>query len=267
MELRINGVACATLMRTPGRDRHLALGFFLTEGWIESAAEVGSLALCARTMRSKTSRAVDNFSEDNVVDLIPATGVVLRAPDAAQARLGPSVSSCGVCGKRTIEEVLALTPWRRAGSTQPEAPPQNPFPRAVVANIPEQLRGGQKLFEATGSLHAAGIFDLQGRLLIVEEDVGRHNAVDKAVGWAVSSDRVPLGKHGLVVSGRVSFEIVQKAYRAGIELVAAVSGVSSLAVELAEQAGITLCGFVRGGSFTVYAHAGRLSSGPPQHSA
>ena len=258
LELRVHGVACATLMRTPGSDRHLALGFYLTEGWIESIEQVGSLALCARSARLRTRDDAPGSIDENVVDLIPAQGVVLRTPDFEQIRRTPAVSSCGVCGKRTIEEVFALTPWRSSEGAASAARSKTGFPRDVVATAPDRLRVGQRLFEATGALHAAAIFDSGGRILTVEEDVGRHNAVDKVVGWSLLAGIVPLGGHGLVVSGRVSFEIVQKAHRAGLELIAAVSGVSSLAVELAERAGITLCGFVRGSALTVYAHGDRL---------
>lgn len=249
MELRIRGRACATLMRTPGDDRRLALGFFFTEGWIAHLGQVGALALCGRGSPA---------GEENIVDLIPADGADVRSP-ASEARHGPAMSSCGVCGKRTIEEVLALSPLAPAGppivSSEVSRLVVN---RHVLLAMPERLRASQRLFASTGGLHAAGIFDADGNLLVLAEDIGRHNAVDKVIGWALESNLLPLRRHVLFVSGRVSFEIAQKTFRAGMSVLAAVSGVSSLAVDLAERAGITLLGFVRGETLSVYTHPQRL---------
>ena len=170
----------------------------------------------------------------------------------------PVSSSCGVCGKRTIQEVLALGPTGGQGNGGPFVSAEGRLKEGVLVRMPGRLRRKQRLFHATGGLHAAGIFDSQGSMLRVEEDVGRHNAVDKVIGWALLEGLTPLSRRFLQVSGRISFEIVQKAYRAGFPLVAAVSGVSSLAVSFASEAGMTLVGFLRGSSFSIYTHAGRI---------
>jgi FdhD protein len=241
LEYRIGGEPLATVMRTPGNDRELAVGFLFNEGWIAGTAEIGALSLCA---------SGDQPQAGNVADLIPASG---RRIEVNRPRLTTSTSGCGVCGKRTIEEVLAAVvplsaPAAASGWIRAE----------VLRALPERLRAGQRLFERTGALHAAGLFDREGRLVLLREDVGRHNAVDKLVGASLLAGRLPLHDRVLLVSGRVSFEIVQKALRAGIPLVAAISGVSSLARDLASEAGVTLVGFLRGSSFKVYAHPLRI---------
>jgi FdhD protein len=266
LELRIGGKAVATLMRTPGSDRHLALGFFLTEGWISRLADVGALVLCGRApvpisrgsiRPAKSHGAHREENEGNIADLLPAAGVSLKAIPK-EPRALPVSSSCGVCGKRTIEEVLALGPLGHPenGRILPTAPGR--LEKGILPRMPGKLRRKQRLFCATGALHAAGLFNARGNILRVEEDVGRHNAVDKVIGWALLEGLTPLSGYFLQVSGRISFEIVQKAYRAGCPLVAAVSGVSSLAVSFAGKAGITLVGFLRGDSFSVYTHPERL---------
>jgi len=243
LELRVDGEAVATIMRTPGSDRRLSAGFFLGEGWIAGPADIGSIALCG-------ARGVKDG--ENVADLIRAAGASPAAPWAA-ARSLAATSSCGVCGKRTIDDVLGAVRGARKSRGRREL-----FPAGTLLRLPDALRERQVIFAATGSLHAAGLFTPSGELLVVEEDVGRHNAVDKVIGWALLERGLPLRGAGLHVSGRVSFEIVQKAHRAGIPLVSAVSGVSSLAVDLARRAGITLVGFVRGSSLTVYTHPERV---------
>jgi FdhD protein len=245
LELRVRGSAIATIMRTPGDDVRLALGFFFGEGWISSPADVGALAICGQP---------GGEPEENVADLLPAEGA--HVPEASPRAL-PAFSSCGVCGKRTIEEVLA---WRLPprGAPPGGGPGEARFPARVLLGLSHRLREKQEIFRATGALHAAGIFTAAGDILHVAEDIGRHNAVDKAVGWALLEGIVPLGSTGLQVSGRTSFEIVQKALRAGIPLVASVSGVSSLAIDLAERAGMTLAGFVREDSMNVYTHPRRV---------
>ncbi len=266
LELRVSGVAVATLMRTPGSDLELALGFFLTEGWISSLSDVGSIALCARTGTEARPRPGEHSNEENVVSLIPAEGARQLRSTAEAPRLQPATASCGVCGKRTIEEVLALSPFApSAGRKEPAGggglfpgTPAAVFSPRVLLSLPQKLLAEQRIFHATGALHAAAIFDASGELLAAAEDVGRHNAVDKVIGRSLLAGLAPLSRHTLHVSGRVSFEIVQKAYRAGIPMVAAVSGVSSLAVELAERSGITLAGFVRGDAFNLYAHGERV---------
>ena len=247
LELRVDGEAVATIMRTPGSDRRLSAGFFLAEGWIAGPADIGSIALCG---------ARGAKEGENVADLIRAPGASPAAPWAA-ARSLAATSSCGVCGKRTIDDVLG--PAR--GVRKRPAGRRGLFPAATLFAIPDTLLERQVIFAATGSLHAAALFTPPGELLVVEEDVGRHNAVDKVIGWALLDRGLPLRGVGLQVSGRVSFEIVQKAHRAGLPLVAAVSGVSSLAVDFARRAGITLVGFVRGSSLTVYTHPERIA--PP----
>jgi len=253
LELRVAGVPVATLMRTPGSDRHLALGFYLSEGWIEGIEDVGALVFCGRSGR-----------EDNVVDLVPARGARTRRPSDLP-RLSPAVSSCGVCGKRTIDEVFAQSPLARRAPKVPARPKHHRLllldPRVVVG-LPAALRAAQGIFEATGAIHAAGLFDSSGRVDGVEEDVGRHNAVDKTIGRALIARSPPLAGRGLVVSGRVSFEIVQKAYRAKLGAIVAVSGVTSLALDLALRAGIAVAGFVRGDTFTIYTP--RSAASPPR---
>jgi FdhD protein len=244
LELRVDGEAVATIMRTPGSDRRLAAGFFFTEGWIGGPEDVGSIALCGTR---------ESGDRGNVAELIRAPG----APPPAswvKSRSLAAGSSCGVCGKRTIEDVLgaARVLTRRRGGRRAT------FAAQTLLRAPGKLLERQVLFAATGSLHAAGLFTPEGDLLALEEDVGRHNAVDKVIGWALLEGRLPLSAAGLQVSGRVSFEIVQKAVRAGIPLVSAVSGVSSLAVDFARRAGMTLVGFVRGSSLTVYTHPERV---------
>jgi FdhD protein len=264
LEVRVDGTAVATVMRTPGSDRNLALGFLLTEGWISTTADVGALSLCVQwqTSRDDADRpSTEEETEENVADLRAPSGVLLRSPRDVPQRL-PATSSCGVCGKRTIEEVLARTPLEHSltaggGPTSIDAGDWK-ISASTLLRLPEKLREKQQIFRTTGALHAAGIFTDSGELLHVEEDVGRHNAVDKVIGWAFLERRLPLARHALQVSGRVSFEIVQKAYAAGIPFLSGVSGVSSLAVDLAERAGVTVVGFLRGDSFSAYTHPDRI---------
>jgi FdhD protein len=252
-EIRVAHQAFATVMRTPGHDRDLALGFLFGEGVIDGLDDVGALCLCER-------RPGSPIAEDpgNTVDLIPAAGRVLTLP--GHERSLAATSSCGVCGKQTIAAALERTP--PPAGRRPRTPGV-PWPRwdpRVLVSLPERLREHQEIFTHTGALHAAGIFTGSGEVVVVREDIGRHNAVDKAVGYALARGLVPLDGHVLQVSGRVSFEIVQKAYRAGVEVVAAVSGVSSLAVDLAREVGLVLVGFVRGPSFCVYSGEERVGS-------
>ena len=224
LEIRIAGEPVAVTMRTPGHDEELALGFALTEG----------------LQPVRASLPADLAA--NTVD-VDAEGTI--AP-----RNFYTSSSCGVCGKGALEAVRV------------EAPPVESDLRvtsALVADLPERLRAGQAAFEVTGGLHATGLFDEAGELLCLREDVGRHNAMDKVIGWAFGQGLLPLSRRLLCVSGRLSFELVQKAAVGGCPLLAGVGAPSSLAVELAEAQGITLCGFVRGGSLTVYSGASRVS--------
>jgi FdhD protein len=233
LEIQLGGAALAVVMRTPGDDVELVTGFLLTERIVASLAEVESVRHC--------SEAADPDAADNVVRVVLRPGV--RTDLEKLRRNLFASSSCGVCGKATLENALATA-----------APLDDParIEASLLLALPERLRAAQRAFDETGGLHAAGLFDRAGQLLVAREDVGRHNAVDKVIGWAARAGRMPLAGHTLVVSGRTSFEIVQKALAARIPIVAAVSAPSSLAVALAQSAGIALIGFLRGRSFNVY---------------
>lgn len=239
LEIQLDGVPLAVVMRTPGHDEELTLGFLATERVIAAPADVVSLRHC--------SRAPDPEAGDNVLQVRLREGVRVDW-DALRRNLYAS-SSCGVCGKATIENALATAP-----------PLEDParFPPAFFFRLVDRLRAEQVVFERTGGLHAAGLFAPEGQLLVAREDVGRHNAVDKVVGWALRAGRVPLRGHVLLVSGRISYEIVQKALAARLPVVAAVSAPTSLAVRLAERAGIALVGFLRGHDLNVYGRRERL---------
>jgi FdhD protein len=241
LEIRVDRRALAVTMRTPGDDLDLALGFLLTEGVIRSTADVRTAQLCAGDQAPNTY---------NVVDVTLAPGV--PAPETDPSRNFYTTSSCGVCGKASIEAV-------RTRSTYPvDADPAQVSP-ATLAGLPDALRRAQRTFDTTGGLHAAGLFTLDGGLVALREDVGRHNAVDKVVGWALREQRLPLSGHVLLVSGRASFELTQKASMAGVPLLAAVSAPSTLAVELAEEVGLTLVAFLRGTSMNVYTRPDRIT--------
>jgi FdhD protein len=241
MEVRVNGEPFAVIMRTPGQDRELAAGFLLAEDVIRSADELLTIEVCDDTTEE---------GRDNTLNVT----VGGQAAERLSTRLGERrqvmmTASCGLCGRRTIETLrarVATVDGRWAVDAH------------VVRALPDRLRASQRVFAETGGLHAAGLFDRDGTLRQVAEDVGRHNAVDKIVGRRLMEDAVPLSDSILVVSGRTSFELVQKALLAGIPFVAAVSAPSSLAIDLASTAGITLCGFVRGDEFNVYAHDWRV---------
>jgi FdhD protein len=227
LEIRIGGQPVAVTMRTPGNDEELALGFCLSEG-----------------LRPASASVPDDLAA-NTID-VAASGF-----DAERLRRSfYTSSSCGVCGKGALEAVAVEAP--RVES-------QLRVPLAVVATLPDRLRAEQAAFDATGGLHAAGLFDADGGLLFVREDVGRHNALDKVVGRAFLDGLLPLAQHVLCLSGRLSFELVQKAAVAGCPVLVAVGAPSSLAVELAVDRGVTLCGFVRGGSANVYTEPWRIS--------
>ena len=246
LEIRLHGQPFAVIMRTPGADRELAAGFLLAERVIRNADDLGTIEYC-------TDRdPVEGQGRDNpnVVNVTLAPELGDRVASIVDGRRNVTTnSSCGLCGRRTIESLatdvapLGAT-WRVAAST--------------IGQMPAQLRERQAIFDETGGLHAAGLFTHDGQLIDVAEDVGRHNAVDKIVGRRLMRDALPLSSHVLCVSGRTSFEIVQKALFAGIPVVAAVSAPSTLAIDLAQAFGITLVGFVRGGDFTIYAHAERV---------
>jgi FdhD protein len=246
LEIRVGPIGArraplAVTMRTPGDDLDLAIGFLFTEGIIGSADDVANAQLCAGAQTPNTY---------NVVDVALAPGV--PPPQTDPSRHFYTTSSCGVCGKASIDAV-------RVRSRYDVAADPVSIPAATLIALPDRLRSAQRVFARTGGLHAAGLFDANGRLTCVREDVGRHNAVDKVIGWAVRAARLPLAGHVLMVSGRASFELVQKAALAGVPVLAAVSAPSTLAVDLAAEAGLTLTGFVRGPTFNVYTAAHRIT--------
>ena len=245
-EIRVGGAPLTVTMRTPGDDMDLAVGFLLTEGLIASAGDVGAMRYCAG--------AVDgDVNTYNVLDVSLAPGVTPPAPEARRAF--PTTSACGVCGKASIESIRTRSAYDLAADDDVMVA------ACTLAALPGRLREAQRVFERTGGLHAAGLFSAAGELLAVREDVGRHNAVDKVIGWAARQGRLPLRGAVLMVSGRASFELVQKAAIAGIPVLASVSAPSSLAVELAEETGMTLVGFLRGDSFNIYCGPERVGLG------
>jgi FdhD protein len=242
LEIRIGGVPVVVVMRTPGHDEELAMGFLATEGVVAGPDAVRSVRHC--------TVVEDPEAEGNVVQVTLREGV-----EVDWARLRRNLyasSSCGLCGKETIEQVMTRC--------EPLVDDVR-VPVERLYELPARLQAGQTVFARTGGLHAAGLFRPEGEALVVREDVGRHNAVDKVVGWALARGELPLRGHVLMVSGRVSYEITQKAVAAGIAVIAAVSAPSSLAVDLAERAGVTLVAFVRGQRLGVYAHAERIVAG------
>lgn len=240
LEIRLGGVPLAVVMRTPGEDRELTLGFLTSERVVESPDQVESVRHC---------RATPEEAEDNVVQVVLAPGVSVDL-DRLRRNLYAS-SSCGICGKATIENALVVAP--------PLDDPSR-FAPDFFYGLPGRLEANQATFAKTGGLHAAALFDPRGELLVAREDVGRHNAVDKVVGWALDRGRFPLGGCVLLVSGRVSYEIVQKALAARVPVVAAVSAPSSLAVEFAQEARLTLVAFLRGRSLNVYGASERIEA-------
>ncbi|TGB15850.1 formate dehydrogenase accessory sulfurtransferase FdhD [Streptomyces sp. MZ04] len=242
MEIRVGGRALTVTMRTPGDDFDLAAGFLVSEGVLHAADEVAGIRYCA-------GATADGGNTYNVVDVALAPGVA--APDASLERNFSTTSSCGLCGKASLDAVRTSAAWSVADD------PLRIGPQELTA-LPDQLRAAQRVFERTGGLHAAGLFTADGDMLCLREDVGRHNAVDKVIGHALRSGLLPLRETVLMVSGRASFELVQKALMAGIPMLAAVSAPSSLAVDLAADNGLTLVGFLRGASMNVYAGAERM---------
>ena len=241
LEIRVGGTPLAVTMRTPGHDVDLAVGFLVSEGAIVRGDQVAAAIHCA---------GPDGANTYNVLDLTLAPGVPV--PDASIQRSTYTTSSCGVCGKASIDAV-------RTRSAYPIDDDMRIDPAWLTA-LPDRLRAGQDVFEKTGGLHAAALFDARtGELLVLREDVGRHNAVDKVVGWAAREGLLPLRGMVLQVSGRASFELTQKASMAGIPVLAAVSAPSSLAVEHAKEVGLTLVGFLRGDSMVVYAGTERIA--------
>jgi FdhD protein len=243
LEIRVGGDSLAITMRTLGHDFELASGFLVSEGVASAGTDIAAIRYCA-------GATVENLNTYNVLDVTLGKGV--PAPDPSLERNFYTTSSCGLCGKASIDSVRTHSHW---------AVQDDDFviSAELLTTLPERLRAGQDVFEKTGGLHAAALFDgRSGELLVLREDVGRHNAVDKVVGWALGEGRLPLRNTVLMVSGRSSFELTQKALMAGIPVLAAVSAPSSLAAELATEAGITLIGFLRGTSMVVYSRPDRV---------
>jgi FdhD protein len=243
LEIRVNGSPVTVTMRTPGADIELAQGFLLTEGVIAKRDDVLTIRYCA-------GRGEDGANTYNVLDVALAPGV--ESPDLNVTRNFYTTSSCGVCGKASLDAVRVISSF---------SPGDDPVTvaAATLKAMPGQLRSAQRVFDSTGGLHAAALFDAHGTMLVVREDIGRHNAVDKVIGWALEHERVPLAGAVLLVSGRASFELTQKAVLAGIPVLAAVSAPSSLAVSLAEESGLTLVAFLREDSMNVYTRAERIT--------
>jgi FdhD protein len=234
----------AVTMRTPGSDFELAAGFLHGEGIIAGPEDIAGITYCA-------DPAVDGDQRYNIVN-VALGGHVL--PDLAPLeRHFLTTSACGVCGKASLDAIQIRS--APLAGTNPQVVPE------VLTALPARLRDAQGLFDVTGGLHAAGLFDAGGGLLAVREDVGRHNAVDKLLGWALMAGHLPLNDHIVLVSGRASYEILQKCLAAAVPVVCSVSAPSSLAVSLAERFGMTLVGFLRGERFNVYAGAGRIPTG------
>ncbi|MFC5728143.1 MULTISPECIES: formate dehydrogenase accessory sulfurtransferase FdhD [Nocardioides] len=242
MEIRVNGRPVTVTMRTPGNDFDLAVGFLVSEGVVHAREDVAAVRYCA-------GATADGSNTYNVVDVALAHGVPV--PETSLERNFYTTSSCGLCGKASLDAVRTRSAWSVA-----EDPMR--LGTDVLLSLPDRLREAQRVFDRTGGLHAAGLFTAAGDLLAVREDVGRHNAVDKVIGGAAVNGQLPARGTVLMVSGRASFELVQKAVMAGIPALAAVSAPSSLAADLAADAGLTLVGFLRGSSMNVYAGADRL---------
>ncbi|WP_433755753.1 formate dehydrogenase accessory sulfurtransferase FdhD [Nocardia sp. CA-135398] len=244
MEIRVGAQPLTVTMRTPGHDFDLAAGFLVSEGVIHDAKQISAIRYCA-------GGTADGGNTYNVVDVVLAPEV--NPPDASLERNFYTTSSCGLCGKASLEAIRTTATWT-VGSDPLRTSPE------VLASLPGRLRAAQAVFDSTGGLHAAGLFTADGELLCLREDVGRHNAVDKVVGHALLTGLLPLRETILMVSGRASFELAQKAVMAGIPLLAAVSAPSALAVDLAASHGLTLVGFLRGTSMNIYTGTERLQS-------
>ncbi|GAA2626550.1 formate dehydrogenase accessory sulfurtransferase FdhD [Streptomyces axinellae] len=243
LEIRLNGKPLAITMRTPGDDFALAAGFLASEGVLRTAEDLATIAYCAGATHEGTNTY-------NIVDVRLAPHVPV--PDITLERNVYTTSSCGLCGKASLDAVRTTAHWALEAD-HPRLTPQ------VLTALPDRLRGAQRVFDRTGGLHAAALFTPHGELLDLREDVGRHNAVDKLIGHALQQGHLPLRDSVLMVSGRASFELVQKAVMAGIPLLAAVSAPSSLAVDLATETGLTLVGFLRGTTMNIYSGAERLA--------
>jgi FdhD protein len=241
LEMRSGRQRLGVTLRTPGNDAELVAGFLFTEGIISKREEILSVQAAGDSSRRRAGG-------NNVVRVRLKPGVRLRRLDGRRFSAG---SACGICGKESIAQV------RRRGIRPPDS--ESRFDAEMLCQLPEKLRGTQAIFGRTGGLHAAALFDGRGELVVLREDIGRHNAVDKVIGWALLEGKVPLAGYALLVSGRGGFEIVQKALAAGIPLLASVSAPSSLAVRLARELGLTLVGFLRGRRFIIYSGEQRVA--------
>lgn len=242
LEIRVDGTPITVTMRTPGADVELAQGFLLTEGLIRQREDLVSVRYC----RGADEDGVNTY---NVLDATLAPDV--PRPEVDVTRNFYTTSSCGVCGKASLEAV-------RLSSRHCPGDDPSTVSAAALSAMPANLREAQKVFASTGGLHAAALFTADGTMLVVREDIGRHNAVDKVIGWALEHNRIPASGTVLLVSGRASFELTQKAVMASIPILAAVSAPSSLAVDLASQSGLTLVAFLRGDSMNVYTRPDRI---------
>lgn len=245
LEVRVNGRSFSVTMRTPGDDFDLVAGFLVSEGVISRAEHLPRMIVCAAEPGQENTY--------NVIDVTLGAGVA--EPDLSLERHVYTSSSCGICGTASIEAVR-----KSSAFPNPERPDAPRIDLPTLLSLPDRLREEQAVFERTGGVHAAGLFALDGELICLREDVGRHNAVDKVVGWALREGRLPLDEMVLQVSGRASFELVQKCAMAGIPIMSAVSAPSSLAVELARDVGLTLAGFSRGASVNIYSGAQRVDA-------
>jgi len=239
LEIRVEGKSIAVVMRTPGCDRELAAGFLFSEGIIKSAKDIFDITTCVVPGATGKGNAVDvALVNPSAFDFSKFTRHVFTS------------ASCGICSKSSIDSVLRRhKPLRTAITVDPD----------VLTSLPRRLTRRQEAFRRTGGLHACALFDLQGKFLTLREDVGRHNALDKLIGWALLEKMMPLSAHIVLLSGRASFEMMQKAHAARIAIVAAISAPSSLAVEFARESGQTLAGFIRGRSMNLYAGADRVA--------
>ncbi|MEN3942387.1 formate dehydrogenase accessory sulfurtransferase FdhD [Prosthecobacter sp. SYSU 5D2] len=271
LEIRVEGRSVAVVMRTPGHDEELVAGFLVTEGVISSSRDILEISQCPSV----------NNEHGNIVDVLLGRAVVNWE---SLTRHVFSASSCGLCGKTSIESVFQKFPPLASAqcsvsgvqSSVSEAATLNTVncklntensalhvSPELISQLPAKLRAAQETFSKTGGLHASALFDSQGELIVIREDVGRHNALDKVLGYALQRNLLPLSKHILLVSGRVSFEIIQKALAGGIPVLAAISAPSSLAVDFARNSGQTLIGFLRGETMNVYSHPERLQLPTP----
>ena len=246
LEIRLNGTPLTVTMRTPGADVELAQGFLLTEGVIGGRDDVAAARYCSSGGADGSGLLQNTY---NVLDVTLAPGVPM--PEEDVRRNFYTTSSCGICGKASLDAVTTIS--RHCPGDDPTVVAAD-----TLVALPARLRDAQKVFASTGGLHAAGLFTVGGDLMVAREDIGRHNAVDKVIGWALERGRIPLSGSVLMVSGRASFELTQKAVMAGIAIMAAVSAPSSLAVDLATQSGLTLVGFLRGDSMNIYSRSDRV---------